>query len=443
MQDRHGNPISLGAQASVEAYDSGLAQLNAFRGDPVRAVVPALKADPEFLMGHAFLGAVFATAMDKSLLSNTMRALNAAEALAPKGNERERAHVKAVRQWVDGDIAGATETWGRIALDHPRDILAIQMAQQGDFFQGQSLMLRDRIARVIGAWTPDVPGHGFVHGMYAFGLEEAGEYREAERHGRLAMDVNAQDAWAAHAVAHVLEMEGRVAEGIAWIDDTSPGWDEQGLLAYHLWWHQGLFWLELENPGKALAIFDRSIGGATEALPSVDGSALLWRIWTLGHDVGERWNGVADQWASRVEHGINAFNDVHAVMALAAAGREAELAVQLQTLERSAGQGGTNAMMAREVGLGAARGMAAFAAGRYRAAADHLLDVMPRAALFGGSHAQRDIIGWTALEAAIRAGERGVAVALANERLARKPESPVNRNWLARAVDRHGAGASA
>jgi len=432
MQDRHGNPISLGSTDSVAALDSAVAQLNAFRGDPVRTLVPALKAQPDFIMGHAFLGAVFATAMDKALLPNTMRALNAAEELAPKANDRERAHVAAVRLWVDGDIAGATETWGRIALDHPRDIVAIQMAQQGDFFQGQSLMLRDRIARVIGAWTPDVPGHGFIHGMYAFGLEEAGEYREAERHGRFAMEVDAHDAWAAHAVAHVLEMEGRVLEGVAWIDDTSPGWNEQGLLAYHLWWHQGLFWLEHENPAEALAVYDRSIGGSDEALPSVDAAALLWRLWTLGHDVGERWQQVGSQWASRVEHGINAFNDVHAVMAFAAADRPAELAAQLQTLERSAAGSGTNGMMAREVGLGAARGMAAFGAARYAEALDSLLDVMPRAALFGGSHAQRDILGWTALEAAIRAGEKGVARALAQERLARKPESAVNRRWLAR-----------
>jgi tetratricopeptide (TPR) repeat protein len=433
MQDRHGNPISLGNADAVAAFDGAVAQLNAFRGDPVRTLLPALKAAPDFIMGHAFLGAVFATAMDKTLLPNTMRALTVAEELAPKANDRERAHVAAVRLWVDGDIAGATEAWGRIALDHPRDILAIQMAQQGDFFQGQSLMLRDRVARVIGAWTPDVPGHGFVHGMYAFGLEEAGEYREAEKHGRLAMEVNPQDAWAAHAVAHVMEMEGRVLEGVAWISDTSPGWSEEGLLAYHLWWHLGLMWLEHRNPAEALAVYDRSIGGTNEALPSCDASALLWRLWTLGHDVGERWQAVADQWAGRVEHGINAFNDVHAVMAFAAAGRPDELAAQLATLERSASAKGTNAMMAREVGVGAARGIAAFGAGRYAEALDAVLDVMPRAALFGGSHAQRDILGWTALESAIRAGEKGVARALANERLARKPESPTNRAWLARA----------
>ena len=37
-------------------------------------------------------------------------------------------------------------------------------------------MLRDRVARVLPHWNRDVPGYGFIEGMYAFGLEEAGDY---------------------------------------------------------------------------------------------------------------------------------------------------------------------------------------------------------------------------------------------------------------------------
>jgi hypothetical protein len=52
---------------------------------------------------------------------------------------------------------------------------------------------------------------------------------------------------------------------------------------------------------------------------------------------------------------------------------------------------------------------------------------------FGGSHAQRDVIDWTLTEAAIRAGMREVALALSHERLALKPHSPVNREFVRRA----------
>ena len=51
-----------------------------------------------------------------------------------------------------------------------------------------------------------------------------------------------------------------------------------------------------------------------------------------------------------------------------------------------------------------------------------------------GSHAQRDIIAWTLLEAALRADRFKLARALANERTAIKPTSPQNWRYAARAL---------
>ncbi len=432
--DAQGNAVSHQAKDAVAALDEAVGMLNAFRGDPVRTIGMALKAHPDFFMGHVFLAALFATAMDRTFDAHTHRALKAAEDLLGVANDRERAHYCAAKRWADGDIAGATEAWGRIAMDHPRDILAIQLGQQGDFFQGQSLMLRDRVLRVAEQWRPDVPGYGFVLGMLAFGYEEAGDYGPAERLGREAIAIEPRDAWAAHAVAHVLEMKGQVSEGLGWIEATRSGWDEDGLLAYHLWWHGALMHIDHGAPDKALETYDRHIAtrGLGQALELVDASALLWRLWALGHDVGPRWDEVAEKWALRTQHGISAFNDVHAVMAFAALGRDGDVDAQIATLERSAAGGGTNAMMAELAGLPSARGFAAFGRGDYAGALAHLLEAMPRAAAFGGSHAQRDVLSWTAMEAAVRAGDRRAADALLAERAVRKGEAAPTQGWLRR-----------
>jgi len=77
-------------------------------------------------------------------------------------------------------------------------------------------------------------------------------------------------------------------------------------------------------------------------------------------------------------------------------------------------------------------GFAAFWRGDYEGAAGRLHGARHIANAFGGSHAQRDIIDWTLAEAAVRCGLTAMAEAIANERLALKPHSPVNRNFLAR-----------
>ena len=56
----------------------------------------------------------------------------------------------------------------------------------------------------------------YLYGMIAFGLEQCHRLDEAEAVGRMAVAMDRNDPWAQHAVAHVMEMQGRLEEGIAW-----------------------------------------------------------------------------------------------------------------------------------------------------------------------------------------------------------------------------------
>jgi hypothetical protein len=75
----------------------------------------------------------------------------------------------------------------------------------------------------------------------------------------------------------------------------------------------------------------------------------------------------------------------------------------------------------REVGLPTCRGFAAFARGDYAAALDELFGVRPFAQRFGGSNAQRDILDWTLIEAATRAGQHSLGRSLVQARALQKP----------------------
>jgi hypothetical protein len=374
---------------------------------------------------------MIATAGDRAFEPELKRSVAAFEALTGAANERERGHAAAARAWLEGDLERAAEGWGRVALDNPRDLLAIQLAHLCDFYLGYSAMLRDRMARVLPRWREDMSGYGFLLGMHAFGLEEAGDYARAEETGRRAVALNRQDGWGVHAVAHVMEMQGRADDGAAWLRGTADGWAPGSMFAFHCWWHLAVFEVDRGRVDEALRLFDGSIsaGGFGQALELVDGSALLWRLMTLGHDVGDRWTKVAANWRTRASDRFYAFNDLHAMMAFVGTGDEAAQREVLAASAAAAEGRGTNAMMSREVGLPACRGFAAFGRGDWAECIAQLMPLRGKANRFGGSHAQRDVFSWTLVEAALRAGDRALAAGLVAERLALKPRSPVNLAW--------------
>jgi hypothetical protein len=311
-----------------------------------------------------------------------------------------------------------------LSIEYPRDALALQVGHQVDFFTGDSRMLRDRIARALSHWTPALPGYHAVLGMHAFGLEETGDYRRAEAAGRRSVELEPRDAWGQHAVAHVMEMQRRCRDGIEWMRAAPRAWDEDNFLAVHNWWHTALFHLGLDEIDEVLALYDGPIRGGESGLvlDMIDASAMLWRLQLRGVDVGERWDALADRWSAVAATRNYAFNDLHAVMAFVGAGRPGSvrdvLATQVDAMQRA----DDNADFTREVGHAATKAIAAFGDGDFAETVRLLRPIRSYAHRFGGSHAQRDVIDLTLIEAASRAKQHSLAAALRAERSFAPPE---------------------
>jgi tetratricopeptide (TPR) repeat protein len=331
-------------------------------------------------------------------------------------------------------------------LDYPRDLLALQVAHVGDFYLGASTMLRDRVAQVLPEWDTSTPGFSYVLGMYAFGLEETGLYSRAEDVGRRGLEINPADAWGVHAVAHVMEMQGRIREGIDFLTSRERDWAQNNAFAYHNWWHLGLYHLDAGNIPQVLDLYDRRIRPTPSQVPleMIDGAAMLWRLYLRGIDVGDRWQALAVCWEPLMEHAYYAFNDVHAVMAFVGAGRFDLAQRTIAAMERKLGDSDTNAMMTRDVGLPMAHALVSFANGKYSDVLDRLLPIRTIANRFGGSNAQRDLIHLTLVEAALRSNRLRLARALISERTQLKPSSPANWQLTARVMELGGdSGAAA
>jgi tetratricopeptide (TPR) repeat protein len=436
LTDRFGNTVSTRNRKALDLYDWAVSQLNTYRIDPIATIDAALAEDPAFVMAHCFKAGLLLTSTERAAESAIAASLGAAELHLAHATDRERAHTAAARAWLAGDFAESMRLYGEIAADYPRDLFALQVAHLCDFFLGQSNMLRDRPTQALSAWSSRESGYGFVLGMRAFGLEECGAYADAERVGKQAVEINAADAWAAHAVAHVYEMQGRTGAGMNWLEGTASGWSQDCFFASHNWWHLALMHLEREDYAGALALYDTVVRPVDNqvALEMVDASALLWRLHLRGADVGDRWQHLANAWERFGESGYYAFNDVHALMAFLCTGRGDAAERMLRGLEAAAQSITTNGMMSREVGLPLAHALTAFERGDYAMAIEDLTRVRGIAQRFGGSHAQRDLIQLTLCEAAFRVGRRSLVQGLVAERLSLKPESPFNRRLLARAT---------
>jgi tetratricopeptide (TPR) repeat protein len=439
LHDSRGCPVSTSSAVALQQYEQALELSAGYFLDPLATIQGAIDADPSFVMGHCLRAALMVMATDRSVLPLLAESIDAVDAVGRRANYRERAHAAAARAWLQGDFAGSIRRYGDILLEYPHDLLALQVAHVGDFFLGASSMLRDRLAQVLPSWDPTIPGYGYVLGMYAFGLEETALYSRAEDIGRRALEANPRDPWAVHAVTHVMEMQGRLREGIDWLTTREKDWAPNNGFAFHNWWHLALFHLDAGNTDEVLALYDGRIRAADSQVPleMIDASALLWRLHLRGVHVGGRWQALAKCWEPLAEQAYYAFNDCHAVMAFVGAERMDLAHRTIAAMESKATGGDTNAMMTREVGLPLARALVSFVRKPVETI-ELLLPIRTIANRFGGSHAQRDLLHLTLVEAALRAGKASLARALIAERTQLKPSSPFNWQLTARVLDMNG-----
>ncbi|WP_431096273.1 tetratricopeptide repeat protein [Polaromonas aquatica] len=417
MKDTHGYALSGCNARALEQFELALNEFRCFAGNPIATADAALAESPALVMAHVLRAWLYLLSAEAGGVAPAREALEAARLLPC--NEREAWHLRAIDQLCEGNWRAAALTLEDLSAHYPLDTLALQAGQQIDFFVGDSRMLHDRIARVLPAWSPAVPGWHAVLGMHAFGLEETGHYAQAELLGRQAVELQPHDVWAQHAVAHVLEMQGRRAEGIKWMRGNA-GWQTDSFLAVHNWWHLALYHLALGDTAEVLALYDGPIHGHKPDVhvELVDASALLWRLSLQGVDVGRRWQLLAERWAPFAGDGYYAFSDWHAAMAFVGAGREDLLQALLQAQQEAMAGHGDNAAFTREVGWAATQGFIAFGQQDWAQAVSLLRPILSQSHRFGGSHAQRDVIGQTLLAAVQRSGQHALAQALDRERKA-------------------------
>ena len=450
MRDAQGNAVSAESEDAVRAFDRAVEGYLGFRADTAARLGAMLEADPEFGLGQVLKGYLLMAPFDAALVPRAADALAAARRCLSRGaaTERERAHAAALGHWVEGSVGGALAVWEEILDGHPRDVLAFRLHHFNAFWSGRPDRMLAAVEQVVPHWPADLPGWGAVLGCRAFANEECGQYVVAEAAGREALALDPGDLWAAHAVAHVMEMQGRRGEGIGFLDGLERHWAGGNAITHHLWWHRALFHLERREFAVALGLYDRRFrdlaAPLVQAMPDFttdvqNAASMLLRLELQGVDAGGRWAELADKAEARIGDWLSPFTLPHRMMALAADGRWEAAARMLEAL-REAGRGanrpGREAAVLREAALPACEAVLAHRRGDHAGAMAALRPALGALPRLGGSHAQQDVLEQVFLDAAVRAGAEGDARTLLERVAGRRPVPPERRVGYAEAARR-------
>lgn len=411
LHDAQGLEVTTDSMEAIAAIDQFVDQLLSHTHNS-GIIFEGVKAYPACIIANTH-------AAVSHLLTETAEAptqaapyLNAAREHLAQASLREQLYFLAINAWATGDIDQAVTYHEEIANKFPRDLASVKIGQYHYLNLGNSQGLLQIAEKVF----PNNQENHYIYGMLAMGLEECHRLEDAEVAGRQAVAMNRYDIWAHHATAHVFETQGRLNEGITWMESLADVWEEcRSPLYTHNWWHIALYYIEKKDYRKVLEVYDTRIwkhiipGFLPDAIGAI---SLLIRLELRAVDVGEpmkewlnqRWSDVASSVGERIHEHIVPLNDLHYIYALARTGQNHLVAQLLNSIQAQAQAAKPYIQSTwREVVILVAQGLVAYVKGDWVSAIAKLEVAFPRLHEVGGSHAQRDVFEQVYLDALIRA----------------------------------------
>src|SRR5262249_49866411 len=136
-RDAHGLEVTAASADAVEALDHALMGYLGYRADTPQRLAAVFEADPDFALAHCLKGYLAMLVYKQALVPVAEVAATDAARLAGQATPRERAHVAALRLWIDGEPDRAVDVWEQILAEYPRDILAFRLAHFVNFWLGR------------------------------------------------------------------------------------------------------------------------------------------------------------------------------------------------------------------------------------------------------------------------------------------------------------------
>ena len=433
--DVYGNTITTDAPAvtgGVNAFISGFLSYTPQIAD----VLAVAQKHPTSCLPNAYAGFLWLLLESPEGPKKAQPFIDKALAAVSGVTPREALIVKIAQDWVQDDIPSVIKTCEQVLLSHPRDLAILKMAHYHLFNQGDALNML-RLADLCFAANTEI---SHMHAMAAFAYEQCHLLDEAERAARTALQIEPNNPWAHHALAHVFLTRGQIDEGSVFLENMSASWAGLNSFLYtHNWWHLAIFYINRGKMHAALQIYDAHLWTQMKdySQDQIGAVSMLSRLEMAGVDVGGRWVEPADYIAARGPDTTQPFLSLQYLLGLKKANRpEAETMMQAIAQKAALSADGDDPWSC--VALPVSKGIIALVDGDYGEAAKHIGRALPHLADIGGSHAQRDLFEQLYLEALIKSEHWSKAQQILEMRRISDPQSiPINTQ-LSRLYQRSG-----
>ncbi len=418
IKDRYGLPITTGSRKAAEHYGKGVDLYLSQNFGADAEYRAAIDADEGLALAHAGLALMLQL---QGNITDAGVSAQSARDLANNTTRRERQHIEAIALFIDGQGTTSLTLIRELLKDYPRDILMLRLSSRlfllGCSGAGVANFPPELLQLCRGVESQYGDDWAFL-GQYSFAHHEMNLFDDSLRYAERSLELHPLNANASHSVAHVFFERGDHGGGREFLGGWLVGYDSRAAFHVHLSWHQALFELAHCRYDRAVEIYEDDIRPSVVAKSPqalADAASLLWRMQMYGGEPPSApWGEVRDQALAAADNPGPAFRDAHAALAFSAAGDYDTFCRLTDRLQKSASDGD---LLASEITLPLAQGIAAYAQGDYAEAVRLMDPIVGRLARIGGSHAQREVFEDTYVSACLKAQQFDKAQDLLTRRL--------------------------
>lgn len=294
-------------------------------------------------------------------------------------SQREQWHYQAARLFADKQYDAAMALYEQLTAAFPQDLLALKFCEFLYFLRGQHYC-GERFLKHTSRLQSYHANHPCFLSMHAFAQTLSGQHQLALATADHAVELEAINPWAHHALAHVYTTTGQMQIGQTRMEAFAELWSQSGWpIACHNMWHLLLLYIANGQPEKAEDGFRNKLwGNMPETVgEQIDAISLLWRLALADYPVSiDLWRNVLPHITQNSGSVLVPFLSAHYVYALTTLGQADRVAELFESAQAFAAKQTEHSQAVWVIGLALLRAVQAFAEQDYEQAVVELTPII-------------------------------------------------------------------